>query len=134
MCVLPIGDLFTMGPREAAYAIRLLGVKTCRSMHYATFSFLTGTVDALRQRPKISKATDSRTETRGDTVIRTNICAAHSCRMTSTNTFTSLLPERDEVVTEMEEYAAENDIPIIGPAGGTHAGAFRAGVGSEENL
>jgi predicted O-methyltransferase YrrM len=27
-----------------------------------------------------------------------------------------LLPARDEVVTEMEEYAAENDIPIIGPA------------------
>ena len=27
-----------------------------------------------------------------------------------------LLPARDEVVTEMEKYAAENDIPIIGPA------------------
>jgi len=27
-----------------------------------------------------------------------------------------LLPARDEVVTEMEEYAAQNDIPIIGPA------------------
>ena len=27
-----------------------------------------------------------------------------------------LLPERDEVVREMEEYAARNDIPIIGPA------------------
>ena len=27
-----------------------------------------------------------------------------------------LLPERDEVVSEMEKYAAENDIPIIGPA------------------
>jgi predicted O-methyltransferase YrrM len=27
-----------------------------------------------------------------------------------------LLPERDEVVGEMEEYAAQNDIPIIGPA------------------
>ncbi len=27
-----------------------------------------------------------------------------------------LLPERDEVVSEMEEYAAQNDIPIIGPA------------------
>jgi len=27
-----------------------------------------------------------------------------------------LLPERDEVVNEMEKYAAENDIPIIGPA------------------
>ena len=27
-----------------------------------------------------------------------------------------LLPERDEVVGEMEEYAAQNDIPITGPA------------------
>ena len=27
-----------------------------------------------------------------------------------------LLPERDEVVAEMEKHAAENDIPIIGPA------------------
>jgi len=27
-----------------------------------------------------------------------------------------LLPERDEVVGEMEAYAAQNDIPIIGPA------------------
>jgi predicted O-methyltransferase YrrM len=27
-----------------------------------------------------------------------------------------LLPPRDEVVNEMEEYAAQNDVPIIGPA------------------
>jgi hypothetical protein len=32
-----IGDRFTMGPREAAYAIRLLGVKHVIPMHYATF-------------------------------------------------------------------------------------------------
>jgi len=48
---------------------------------------------------------------------------------------TSCCRERDEVVTEMEEYAARRTIsPIIGPAVGTHAGAFRAGVGSEQNL
>jgi L-ascorbate metabolism protein UlaG (beta-lactamase superfamily) len=47
--MLPIGDLFTMGPREAAYAIRLLGVKHVVPMHYGTFPFLTGTVDALRE-------------------------------------------------------------------------------------
>jgi L-ascorbate metabolism protein UlaG (beta-lactamase superfamily) len=34
---LPIGDLFTMGPREAAYAIRMLGVKQVIPIHYATF-------------------------------------------------------------------------------------------------
>jgi caffeoyl-CoA O-methyltransferase len=27
-----------------------------------------------------------------------------------------LLPQRDPVITEMEEYAAKNDVPIIGPA------------------
>jgi caffeoyl-CoA O-methyltransferase len=27
-----------------------------------------------------------------------------------------LLPERDSVITEIEEYAAEHDVPIIGPA------------------
>ena len=28
----------------------------------------------------------------------------------------SMLPKRDEVLAEMEEYAAEHDIPIVGPA------------------
>ena len=46
---LPIGDLYTMGPREAAYAIRFLGVKHVVPMHYATFPVLTGTPEALRQ-------------------------------------------------------------------------------------
>lgn len=49
VAMLPIGDRFTMGPREAAYATRLLGVKHVIPMHYATFPFLTGTVDAFRQ-------------------------------------------------------------------------------------
>jgi L-ascorbate metabolism protein UlaG (beta-lactamase superfamily) len=49
VAMLPIGDLFTMGPREAAYAIRLLGVKHVVPMHYATFPFLTGTVEELRK-------------------------------------------------------------------------------------
>jgi L-ascorbate metabolism protein UlaG (beta-lactamase superfamily) len=47
--MLPIGDLFTMGPPEAAYAIRLLGVKHMIPMHYATLPVLTGTVEGLRQ-------------------------------------------------------------------------------------
>ena len=49
VAMLPIGDLFTMGPREAAYAIGLLGVKHVVPMHYATFPFLTGTVGELRK-------------------------------------------------------------------------------------
>jgi len=52
VAMLPIGDLFTMGPREAAYAIQLLGVKHVIPMHYATFAFLTGTVEALREETK----------------------------------------------------------------------------------
>jgi L-ascorbate metabolism protein UlaG (beta-lactamase superfamily) len=48
LALLPIGDRFTMGPREAAHAIRLLGVKHVIPMHYATFPFLTGTVDDFR--------------------------------------------------------------------------------------
>jgi len=48
LAMLPIGDRFTMGPREAAHAIRFLGVKHVIPMHYATFPFLTGTPDALR--------------------------------------------------------------------------------------
>jgi L-ascorbate metabolism protein UlaG (beta-lactamase superfamily) len=47
LAFLPIGDLFTMGPREAAYACRLLGVKKVVPMHYGTFPLLTGTPAAL---------------------------------------------------------------------------------------
>jgi L-ascorbate metabolism protein UlaG (beta-lactamase superfamily) len=49
IAMLPIGDLFTMGPREAAYAARFLAVKHVIPMHYATFPMLTGTPEALRQ-------------------------------------------------------------------------------------
>jgi L-ascorbate metabolism protein UlaG (beta-lactamase superfamily) len=50
--LLPIGDLFTMGPREAAMAIRFLDVKNVIPMHYATFPALTGTPEALRKETK----------------------------------------------------------------------------------
>jgi L-ascorbate metabolism protein UlaG (beta-lactamase superfamily) len=50
--MLPIGDRFTMGPREAAQAIRFLGVKHVIPMHYATFPFLTGTPEALQLEAK----------------------------------------------------------------------------------
>jgi L-ascorbate metabolism protein UlaG (beta-lactamase superfamily) len=52
LAMLPIGDLFTMGPREAAHAIRLLGVKHVIPMHYATFPMLTGTPEELRKQAK----------------------------------------------------------------------------------
>jgi L-ascorbate metabolism protein UlaG (beta-lactamase superfamily) len=48
VAMLPIGDHYTMGPREAALAIRLLKVKHVIPMHYATFPALTGRPDALQ--------------------------------------------------------------------------------------
>jgi L-ascorbate metabolism protein UlaG (beta-lactamase superfamily) len=48
VAVLPIGDHFTMGPREAAVALELLGVKRCVPCHYGTFPLLRGTPDELR--------------------------------------------------------------------------------------
>jgi L-ascorbate metabolism protein UlaG (beta-lactamase superfamily) len=47
--MLPIGDHFTMGPREAAYAINLLKPKTVIPMHFGTFPALTGTPSALQK-------------------------------------------------------------------------------------
>ena len=46
---LPIGDLYTMGPEEAAKACELLGIKQVVPMHYGTFPALTGTPDKLRE-------------------------------------------------------------------------------------
>jgi L-ascorbate metabolism protein UlaG (beta-lactamase superfamily) len=47
IAVLPIGDLFTMSPREAAVAARMLKPKFVVPAHYGTFPALTGTPDAL---------------------------------------------------------------------------------------
>jgi L-ascorbate metabolism protein UlaG (beta-lactamase superfamily) len=48
VAVLPIGDLYTMGPDAAAKACALLGVRRVVPMHFGTFPALTGTVRALR--------------------------------------------------------------------------------------
>ncbi len=48
VAILPIGDHFTMGPREAAVAAELIGAPRVVPSHYATFGLLTGTPDALR--------------------------------------------------------------------------------------
>jgi len=47
VAVLPIGDHYTMGPREAALAIELLGVKKVVPSHYGTFPLLSGSPDEL---------------------------------------------------------------------------------------
>ncbi len=49
VAMLPIGDHYTMGPREAAYACNLLKPKTVIPMHYGTFPQLTGTPAELKK-------------------------------------------------------------------------------------
>lgn len=47
LAFLPIGDLYTMGPREAALACRLLKPKKMIPMHFGTFPALTGTPEQV---------------------------------------------------------------------------------------
>jgi L-ascorbate metabolism protein UlaG (beta-lactamase superfamily) len=47
LAILPIGDHYTMGPKEAAIALELLGVKRCVPCHYGTFPILRGSPDEL---------------------------------------------------------------------------------------
>ncbi|MEX2300495.1 MAG: metal-dependent hydrolase [Bryobacterales bacterium] len=49
LAMLPIGDLYTMDPREAALACRFLKPKKVLPMHYGTFPPLTGTPEQLRK-------------------------------------------------------------------------------------
>jgi L-ascorbate metabolism protein UlaG (beta-lactamase superfamily) len=49
LALLPIGDHFTMGPREAAMAIRLLGVRQVIPMHFGTFPQQVGRPEELQQ-------------------------------------------------------------------------------------
>ena len=49
VAMLPIGDLFTMGPREAAYAAKLLSVGKIIPMHFGTFPPLVGRPSQLRE-------------------------------------------------------------------------------------
>jgi L-ascorbate metabolism protein UlaG (beta-lactamase superfamily) len=46
---LPIGDLYTMGPEQAAKACELLAIRYVVPMHYGTFPALTGTPARLRE-------------------------------------------------------------------------------------
>lgn len=48
VAILPIGDFYTMDPRAAAHACRLLEVSRVIPCHYGTFPVLTGTPGQLR--------------------------------------------------------------------------------------
>ena len=47
VAMLPIGGHYTMGPREAALAVRLLGAETILPLHFGTFPPLKGTPEQL---------------------------------------------------------------------------------------
>ena len=47
VAMLPIGGHFTMGPREAALAVRFVAPKTVLPLHFGTFPPLTGTPEEL---------------------------------------------------------------------------------------
>ncbi|HKR82877.1 MAG TPA: metal-dependent hydrolase [Terriglobales bacterium] len=49
IAMLPIGDHYTMSPREAAYACNLLKPQTVIPMHFATFPVLTGRPSELNK-------------------------------------------------------------------------------------
>lgn len=49
LALLPIGGFYTMDPREAAHACRLLEVEAVIPMHYGTFPALAGTPAELHQ-------------------------------------------------------------------------------------
>jgi L-ascorbate metabolism protein UlaG (beta-lactamase superfamily) len=49
LAFLPIGDLYTMGPREAALACRFLKLKKVIPMHFGTFPPLTGRPEKLAE-------------------------------------------------------------------------------------
>ncbi len=49
IAMLPIGDHYTMGPREAAYACNLLKPRSVIPMHFGTFPVLTGRPSELQE-------------------------------------------------------------------------------------
>ncbi|MBU1247741.1 MAG: metal-dependent hydrolase [Proteobacteria bacterium] len=48
LALLPVGGWFTMDPRQAAYACRLLGCKAVVPMHWGTFPILEQNTDTFR--------------------------------------------------------------------------------------
>ena len=67
LAFLPIGDLFTMGPRQAALACGMLRPQRVIPMHFGTFPILTGTPGQLSELLR-DKGTEVWTLTPGQTV------------------------------------------------------------------
>ena len=50
LCMIPIGDHFTMGVEEAVYATKLIKARTYIPIHYGTFPVLIGDPDDFKER------------------------------------------------------------------------------------
>jgi L-ascorbate metabolism protein UlaG (beta-lactamase superfamily) len=50
VAIMPIGGWFTMDPKQAAYAAKLIGAKRVIPEHFGTFPILSGTPEQLRER------------------------------------------------------------------------------------
>jgi L-ascorbate metabolism protein UlaG (beta-lactamase superfamily) len=68
LAFLPIGDLYTMSPKEAAMACRMIGPKKVIPMHYGTFPPLAGTPEELAGLIKDLPGTEIWTLEPGETV------------------------------------------------------------------
>ncbi|MCB1019097.1 MAG: metal-dependent hydrolase [Bryobacterales bacterium] len=70
LAMLPIGDLFTMDPEQAAIACEFLGAKKVIPMHYGTFPPLTGTPEELSEEiAKLGLSTEVIAPAPGETVV-----------------------------------------------------------------
>ena len=64
-----IGDKFTMGPKRAAQAVKLVDARMAAPMHYGTFAALTGTPgEFVEEVKKVSPATTVRVPEVGETL------------------------------------------------------------------
>ena len=68
LSLLPIGGHFTMDPKEATYAAKLLGSKHVIPMHYGTFPILKGTPEEFLKLMKEVPTTKVLTLKPGDTI------------------------------------------------------------------
>ncbi|NPB08910.1 MAG: metal-dependent hydrolase [Thermodesulfobacteria bacterium] len=69
VAMIPIGDHYVMGPREAAKACQLLKPKVVIPMHYGTFPLLTGTPEAFAQHLKeMAPEVELKTLSPGETI------------------------------------------------------------------
>lgn len=73
LALLPIGGLYTMSPREAAHAVKLLRVKQVVPMHHGTFPPLTGSPAEFAERTREIEGFRSYAMKPGDTLRQSDL-------------------------------------------------------------